>query len=668
MTPRPAIQGPSAVTSGAATPRSVVRTPAPIRGTTIIDAMNDPNLFGPFFRGPSYDMWRAYLKALFALPMNATDMKYYELCTGRLDVSAEPYRESSIIIGRRGGKSLIMGLTALYLGCFIDYAPFLAPGEKATIAILCVNKDQARNVMGFIKGLIARTPFIASMVTNATDEDIELNNDVRIEISASSFRTTRGYSFACVIADEIAFFRSNDTSANPDVELIRALRPGLITLRGKLIMASSPFGKSGVLWDSYVRNHGVPGARVLCWKAPTRVGNPTVPQSDVDQALEDDPESARAEYMADFRSDVAAFLDRDMIEAVTAAGRHEVPPMDGVQYTAYMDVSGGSGADSTALAIAHSEGSIIVHDFLLEIRPPFNPDDAVAQIVAVLRRYNIVHVIADRWGSQWVSVRFQEQGIDVAITNRTASQIYRDALPMFTSRSIELLDFPRLANQLMGLQRTVSRNGNENISHPSRSHDDIANVVCGALVNCDLDRRPALVRQVDLMVDGGTAFAIPPLLNGMFAVISADDLGGLAVVYFGIPVRGTTGNVKLILLDFQANPIGATLLKDTWARLIELTRNMRVRQGAVMVFAPESLVAGNVDCRPIPDVYMKPDTGTTLRFASHIRSGAVKFSQAALDRADSLPIASAFEFRAGDKVITPLRLAALAAVMMTLET
>ena len=41
-----------------------------MRRVTLIDAMADSNLFAPWFRDPaSWSAWRAFLSALFALPM-----------------------------------------------------------------------------------------------------------------------------------------------------------------------------------------------------------------------------------------------------------------------------------------------------------------------------------------------------------------------------------------------------------------------------------------------------------------------------------------------------------------------------------------------------------------------------------------------------------------------
>jgi hypothetical protein len=42
--------------------------------TNIVEAMQDPDLFGPWFSGPSWNAWKAVLKAAFALPMTAEEL------------------------------------------------------------------------------------------------------------------------------------------------------------------------------------------------------------------------------------------------------------------------------------------------------------------------------------------------------------------------------------------------------------------------------------------------------------------------------------------------------------------------------------------------------------------------------------------------------------------
>jgi hypothetical protein len=120
------------------------------------------------------------------------------------------------------------------LACFRRYDQHLSAGERATVAVLAANRSQARSIFRFISGLLTETPLLAAMVISATEEQIVLNNRVIIEIATASFRTSRGYSFAAVLADEIAFWHSDESSANPDVEIIRALRPGMSTIPGSI--------------------------------------------------------------------------------------------------------------------------------------------------------------------------------------------------------------------------------------------------------------------------------------------------------------------------------------------------------------------------------------------------------------------------------------------------
>ncbi len=87
---------------------------------TILQAMRDPQLFGSWFKGESWDNWKIFLKALFSLPMTAKDRKIFTQFTGRKTPPGE-INEAWLIVGRRGGKSLIAALVAVFLACFKDY-------------------------------------------------------------------------------------------------------------------------------------------------------------------------------------------------------------------------------------------------------------------------------------------------------------------------------------------------------------------------------------------------------------------------------------------------------------------------------------------------------------------------------------------------------------------
>jgi hypothetical protein len=49
---------------------------------------------------------------------------------------------------------------------------------------------------------------------------------------------------------------------------------------------------------------------------------------------------------------------------------------------------------------------------------------------------------------------------------RPKSDLYHDLLPLINAKRIELLDNRRLAAQLIGLERRISRQGKDSIDHP----------------------------------------------------------------------------------------------------------------------------------------------------------------------------------------------------------
>ena len=83
---------------------------------------------------------------------------------------------------------------------------------------------QASQAFNFVSGIFATAPNLKDLLENETADTLSLASGVDITIRPASFRTIRGITAVAAIADEIAFWRS-DNSANPDTETSRALRP-----------------------------------------------------------------------------------------------------------------------------------------------------------------------------------------------------------------------------------------------------------------------------------------------------------------------------------------------------------------------------------------------------------------------------------------------------------
>jgi hypothetical protein len=451
---------------------------------SILDAMSDPKLFGPWFRGKSWGAWRAFLAALFGLPMTEVDAAAFRSHTGRKASPVSAFREAWLCCGRRAGKSLIAAFIGVYLAFFRDYTQHLAPGELCTVMIVAADRRQARVILRYVRGFVREIPMLSKMIVRELKESIEFSNRVAIEIHTASFRTIRGYTCAACINDEIAFWVGDEQSAEPAGEILAAERPALATIPGALLVSlSSPHARRGPLWESFKSYYGKDDAGVLFWKADSRSMNSKLDASIVAEAYARDPIAAAAEYGAEFRSDCESFIAREAVETCVFKGRSELPRVADVPYFAFVDPSGGS-ADSMTLAIAHRRPIVnrAVLDLVREVRPPFSPENVVREFARVLKSYGISTVTGDHYAGEWPRERFSVHGITYQPSEKSRSDIYLDMLPLLNSYRAELLDNARLVTQLSGLERHATRGGREMIDHAPGGHDDLANAAAGALV------------------------------------------------------------------------------------------------------------------------------------------------------------------------------------------
>jgi hypothetical protein len=450
---------------------------------TIIEAIQDPALFRPAFKDlETWRAWMVYLRALFGLPgIEGADLDLFRECTGLSEPPGERVRESLVIAGRRSGKSFLSSIIAVFLACFKDWKPYLAPGERGFIFIIAVDKAQAGIIRRYIGGLLHGSAILRRMIEKETVEAIDLKNGVSLGVKTCNFRSLRGYTVLCAIMEEVAFWRSEE-SANPDREVLAALRPALSTIPESLLIGiSTPYSRSGILWERYKADFGQPG-RSLVWRAPTKTMNPTIDQGLIDKAIAEDPEMAKAEWGAEWRSDLSAFLSREAIEACVIPGRFELPHISTIQYHAFIDPSGGR-QDSFTLGIAHLENSgKVVLDVLRERKPPFQPQGVAAEFADVLKDYGLTSATSDRYAGEWVTEAFRLHSISIKPAEKTASELYLELLPKITGGKTELLDIKRLVSQLAGLERRARAGGKDLVTHIPGGHDDVANAAAGAVV------------------------------------------------------------------------------------------------------------------------------------------------------------------------------------------
>jgi len=78
----------------------------------IVQALDDPKVFGRYFKAETWNAWRVFLAALFGLPLTHDQLALFRQFTGRSTPPTKPLQEAWLVVGRRGGKSFVLAVIA----------------------------------------------------------------------------------------------------------------------------------------------------------------------------------------------------------------------------------------------------------------------------------------------------------------------------------------------------------------------------------------------------------------------------------------------------------------------------------------------------------------------------------------------------------------------------
>lgn len=214
--------------------------------------------------------------------------------------------------GRRAGKSSTLCRLAVAVALAGDWS--IPPGDRAVIAIVSVDRDEAAGRLRTIRAILdaLRVPYAERA------DEIELpDRRLAFAVTTCSVRGTVGFTSVLVIGDEMARWESRDDKANPAREVMASLRPTMATVPSAFeVDVSSPWGTDDYhaeLFDAGNDEHQVVSF------APTWIANPTLTEART-RELEPDPRVWSREYAAEPGATVSAALDAvDVAAAFTLA-------------------------------------------------------------------------------------------------------------------------------------------------------------------------------------------------------------------------------------------------------------------------------------------------------------------------------------------------------------
>lgn len=429
------------------------------------EILRDKTKFGKIFKHiDQWKPWIAFLKAFYGVSMTEEEWAIFKECTGRNTVPEGGFDTAVLICGRRSGKSFISSFCAAFTA--LTYQSD-SPGDMPQIFIVAQDKQAGKVNLAYVE---AFCECIDGAITKRNKESIELSNGVEIRTQTCSFRSSRGYHLIFLAAEEMASWR-DENSAQPDIEVMRALDPALEP-GAKTLITSTPFARRGLLYSLYRDNFGRE-TDTLVWQAPTLRMRPDYSERKIKKSFEKDRVSANTEWNALFREDITTWLSEEIIDRAT--GEYAMlPAQSGLRYFAAVDVSGGR-ADSYCLTIAHNDSGIAVVDLVEERRSPLDPLAVTKELAQIVKEYGIGKVIGDRYAGEFASKSWENEGISYETASIDKSEAFLQFGAIMSMGKALIPKNEVLTRQFISLERKALASGREQVDHPIGLHDDLAN-------------------------------------------------------------------------------------------------------------------------------------------------------------------------------------------------
>lgn len=438
------------------------------------------------------------LRALYGLPLSRGRIKtrqfkderfhwvqegtaqWFRRATGRSEYLAQEYREAGFYLGARSGKDdKLASNIAIYEACFRPHK--LSVGERAVIPIIAKDKRQATVAYNYVLGKLSASSALKELIGNLKTDEIELNNGVTIAVWTCSFRALRGISIPCAILDEVAVWFDEETKANPATEVIRSVRRGMATFPDpKLIKISSPYAKTGPVWDDC--SHRKELKDVLIMNVPSWEMNPALTDEALLMEFRRDPVFFWREFGAKFVDAVSPLVPPEKVDAAVTKGQAErEPDLHRSHYHAVIDAA--FRRDDFTFSIGHRGPNGAVVDFVRvwegSRKSPVQMKDAMSEITATARRYGVATVVGDQYCSEPIRQALAEHGMgfsEYTFTANSKQQIFGTLRTLLMSGGLELPDHPMTVEQIKSLEITSGPGGVLRVQGQQGRKDDCATV------------------------------------------------------------------------------------------------------------------------------------------------------------------------------------------------
>lgn len=434
------------------------------------------------------------------IPVDMTELDLFEYMTNKkYDVTQIKLKNKiNFIIGRRGGKTTLAAMLAIYCAIITNWKPYLQKTPFATVLILSHSKEFSDEVLELIRSFIEASPVLKRLInmkkknTTSTmnlsipfiDEDSKIvYSRVQIKVGAASSKTTRGIAACAVICDEIAFWNLDENMKETDEKIMKAVRPATKQFGRKalLIKISSPGIKQGVMYKEFLKwGKGELPSTYSVFKAPSWVWNTILPKEEFIEEWELDQDGFDTEYRANFVDSLSNFILPEFIDMAMVKGRKFQPPepkKSPVVYKAAID-AGFKKDTFTFSVVGHFENRIkqyVLKGWKGTKKNPVKAKEVAEYARTICKEYGIDEVAADQYSFEPLREIFAQYSVTLVekpFSLTFKKQIYFNLKRLIHSQQMDLLDVEELGKELKELVIEQTGSGQIRIGHPPGGSDD----------------------------------------------------------------------------------------------------------------------------------------------------------------------------------------------------
>lgn len=383
-----------------------------------------------------------------------------ELFEYQREFVASDSKRKALICGRQVGKTEV---------CALDGLHYASTRRGATVLITAPSQRQSSELFRRVKQLIGESSRDWG-IERETQTVIELENGSRVIVIPSGGTGNRGFTADYIIVDEAAFVEDNFFTST--------LLPMLATTDGTLSLASTPYGKTGFLYENAWMGRGDKWAVT---HVPS-MSSPLVSESFIEDQKETLSKTEfRQEILGEFVESAAAFFERDVIETATLPVSDTRAAFNGHHRTVIGADIARHGSDRTVIVVMDSDGIInggqIIGDSSLGL------SEAAGHIISLYEKFDCAKVIIDATGVGAGPVEMVESELGsrvvegVKFTIDRKQSLYNSLKSDLENGDVMLPDVTQLQAEFLDLEYEMTRSGKTKIMHPDGGHDDYTDAV-----------------------------------------------------------------------------------------------------------------------------------------------------------------------------------------------